>query len=284
MRDFLRQFLLYSRSERRAVVTLVVLVIAVLLIPKTYHFYTSAPKVSLSDSSLIRDVAGLKKTDTLMNQSADTSRSKLFYFDPNVIGMSDWMRLGLTEKQATVIEKYKSKGGKFYKPDDLRKIYVISDEMKDRLVPYVHIEQDNNKKGERDFYTIEINSADSAAFEALEGIGPSYASRIIKYRKVLGGFYRIEQVGETYGISDSTFQIIKSHLTVNPALISTIDINTTDYEILRKHSYIHAKMAHAIIGYRNMNGRYESLEELKKVKLMTEDIFIKIKPYLTVSQ
>jgi DNA uptake protein ComE-like DNA-binding protein len=282
MREFLRQFLLYSRSERRAVVTLSVLIVAVIFIPKAYHFYSSKPVISFSDSSLVKDIAVLQEADTMPEMSGDLDSAKLFQFDPNVIGISDWVLLGLTEKQAAVIEKYKSKGGKFHKPDDLRRIYVLSDEMKDRLVPYVRIERGNSKKDDKDFYTIEINTADSAAYEALEGIGPAYAAHIIKYRKVLGGFYRIEQVGEAYGISDSTFQLIRPHLKVNPSLVSKININETDYEALRKHPYIRAKIAHAIIGYRNMNGKYESLDELKKLKPVTDEIYKKIEPYLTV--
>lgn len=274
MRDFLRQFLLYSRSERRAVVALAVLIIIVVLIPKAFHYYTAIPKVTLADSSLIGEITLLNKVDTIQEDEIDTSRSKLFQFDPNIIGVADWVKLGLTEKQAAVIEKYKSKGGRFRKPDDLRKIYVISDEMKDRLVPYIHIGRDES------FYYIEINTADSAAFEELDGIGPTYASHIIKYRNALGGFCRVDQVGETHGISDSTYQHIKLHLTVNPALVTRIDINEADYETLRRHPYIHAKIAHAIIGYRNMNGKFESLEELKKVKAITNEIYIKIVPYL----
>jgi len=276
VRDFFRQFLLYSRPERRAVVTLLLLIVTVILVPKAFHYYTAIPKITLADSSLVREITLLNKADTIQEDEIDTSRSNLFQFDPNIIGVADWVKLGLSEKQAAVIEKYKSKGGRFRKPDDLRKIYVISDEMKDRLVPYVHIGRDES------FYYIEINTADSAAFEELDGIGPTYASHIIKYRNALGGFYRVDQVGETHGISDSTFLLIKPHLTVNPALVTKMDINEADYETLRKHPYIHARIAHAIIGYRNMNGRYESLEELKKLKPITDELYNKIQHYLIV--
>ena len=296
MRDFLRQYMLYSRSERRAVIALIFLIIIVILIPKGYHFYFVKASPVYIDTTLHRSLEVFQKNDLVngdsmttvsLNHTVDSPAinklsAHLFFFDPNTISIADWELLGLSEKQAEVIEKYKSKGGRFRNPDDLRKIYVLSDEMKSVLVPYVHIAANNESKskGIKGFYSIEINTADSAAYEALYGIGPAYASRIVKYRRILGGFYSVEQVRETYGISDSTFMLIKPHLTVNPALVNKIDINNADYEILRKHPYIHAKIAHAIIGYRTMNGKFESLDKLKELKLITEDVFNKIAPYL----
>ena len=44
------------------------------------------------------------------------------------------------------------------------------------------------------------------------GIGAKLASRIIHFRGKLGGFYQIEQVGETFGLPDSSFQKIKYYL------------------------------------------------------------------------
>ena len=289
MRDFLRQFMLYSRSERRAVVALVLLIAIVLLIPQAYHFYGTKAQVSFADTTISKDLAALGKSDAVNYEGIDSfkhqAHGELFYFDPNTIGAEDWVRLGLTGKQAAVIEKYKAKGGRFYHPDDLRKIFVMSEEMKERLVPYVKISESalaNNKQAAKAFYSIEINTADSAAFEALYGIGPALSRRIVKFRGLLGGFYRIEQVGETYGVSDSTYQLIKPHLTVNPGLVIKMDINSADYETLRKHPYIHAKIAHAIIAYRGLNGKFENLEELKTLKPMTDDIYKKIGPYLKV--
>ena len=46
----------------------------------------------------------------------------MFYFDPNGLPVSKWKKLGLTEKQITVIKNYENKGGRFEKPSDLQKI------------------------------------------------------------------------------------------------------------------------------------------------------------------
>ena len=286
MRDFLRQFLLYSRSERRAVVALVVLIVIILIIPGVYRFYIVKPNTVFIDSTIVKDLAvrndSPADTNTSNIRATNTRASDLFYFDPNTISIDEWKRLGLTEKQAASIEKYKSKGGRFKTADDLRRMYVLSDEMKDRLVPYVKINGVNSNLSAKSSYIIEINTADSAAFEALYGIGPVLSSRIIRYRKSLGGFYSIEQIAEVHGLSDTTFQLIRHQLTVNPSSIVRIDINTADYEVLQKHPYIRARIAHAIIGYRDTNGKFTSLEQIKGLKVISADIYKKLEPYLKI--
>lgn len=296
MRNFIRQFMLYTRSERRAVIALVVIIMIVVVSPAVIRFYIKKPSVSYRMSTTYPDLLAFRQRDSIglidmkdaEKDSASNHERKLlpFYFDPNTIGTNEWQQMGLSVKQAEVIEKYKSKGGKFRKPDDLRKIYVFSEEEKDKLVPYVKIpDTDQNARYEEKgtFYSIEVNTADSAAFEELYGIGPYLASKIIKYRTSLGGFYRIDQVGEAYGMRDSTFGLIKKHLTVNPSLINKININNVEYEELRKHPYIHAKIAHAIIIYRNLNGKYESLEQLKEIKQISTEQYERLIHYISTN-
>ena len=301
MRDFLRQFMLYSRSERRAVIALTVLIVLAVIAPRAYHFYSYKADIPIRDTLLRNEIAQWQKsTDETIDSSSEinpttstpithSSDKVLFYFDPNTIGIAEWQKLGLSEKQAAGIEKYKSKGGKFRTADDLRKMYTLSDADKDRLVPYVRISgsesssRTNGKsKGYNASYVIDVNTADSAAYEALWGIGPVLSARIVKYRGLLGGFVRIEQVGEVYGIRDSIFMSIRPHLTIKPALVHKLNINEADYETLRKHPYLHAKLAKAIVGYRENNGKFENMEQLKQFKAVTDEVYQKIIPYLTL--
>jgi competence protein ComEA len=56
---------------------------------------------------------------------------------------------------------------------------------------------------------ININIADSAALEALPGIGPVIAQRIIDYRLANGPFTQIEEIMDVSGIGPATFERIK---------------------------------------------------------------------------
>ena len=66
---------------------------------------------------------------------------------------------------------------------------------------------------------IDVNTADTTAFISLPGIGSKLAARIITFREKLSGFYSVEQIGETYGLPDSTFQKIKQYLKLDNASV-----------------------------------------------------------------
>ncbi|MCW3125966.1 MAG: uptake protein and related DNA-binding protein [Bacteroidetes bacterium] len=292
MRDFIRQFLLYSRSERKAVIALVMLIIMVIAIPAAYRFYIVKTTIHASDTTLQKEMAQWQKEDTQQNDTTSEENppslaspaghtGDLFYFDPNTIGLTGWQKLGLSQKQAEGIEKYKSKGGQFRRPEDLRRLYSLTDQDKERLIPYVKI-TGSPGSATKGSYMVEINTGDSAAFEALWGIGPVLSARIVKYRTQLGGFVRVDQIGEVKGVRDSRFMEIRPHLIVNPALVHKININEADFETLRKHPYIHAKIAHAIIGYRQNKGKFENQGQLKELKAVPDEVYEKISPYLTL--
>ncbi|MEQ1678667.1 MAG: helix-hairpin-helix domain-containing protein, partial [Chitinophagaceae bacterium] len=128
----------------------------------------------------------------------------------------------------------------------------------------------------------DINSADTAALIALPGIGSKLAMRIINFRDKLGGFYSISQVGETFGLADSTFQKIKQYLKLESSSVKKININTTTLDELKAHPYIKWSVANPIIAYRKEHGNFLSIEDLKKVMAVTDDIYQRIAPYLEV--
>ena len=116
----------------------------------------------------------------------------------------------------------------------------------------------------------------------MPGIGSKLATRIITFRDKLGGFYSLTQIGETFGLPDSTFQKIKQYLKLENTSIRKININNATIDQLKAHPYIKWSLANPIIAYRNEHGFFSKIEDLKKVMAVTEDIYNKISPYLTV--
>lgn len=64
-------------------------------------------------------------------------------------------------------------------------------------------------------HSININTADKAALETLNGIGPSKAQAIIDYRTQDGPFASIEDINNVSGIGEATYNNIKDHITVS---------------------------------------------------------------------
>ena len=129
---------------------------------------------------------------------------------------------------------------------------------------------------------VDINSADTTAFIALPGIGSKLAARIISFRDKLGGFYSVAQLGETFGLPDSTFQKIKQYLKLENTSVRKININKATIDELKAHPYIKYSLASPIVAYRNEHGAFAKVEDIKKVMLVTDDIYNKIAPYLIV--
>jgi competence ComEA-like helix-hairpin-helix protein len=127
---------------------------------------------------------------------------------------------------------------------------------------------------------VDINLADTTAFIALPGIGSKLAERIVKFREKLGGFYSIDQIGEVYGLADSVFQKIRPLFLMAPFLVKKININTVSLDELKAHPYIRFNIARSIISYREQHGAFTAIEDLKKLVLMTDDIYTKAYPYL----
>jgi competence protein ComEA len=72
----------------------------------------------------------------------------------------------------------------------------------------------------------------------LPGIGSKLSQRIIAFRNKLGGFYSVEQVGETYRLPDSTFQKIKPKLILGNNNVKQININAASIDEMKAHPYL----------------------------------------------
>ena len=129
--------------------------------------------------------------------------------------------------------------------------------------------------------SFELNTADSLDLVQLYNIGPVIARRILKYRSLLGGFVNKEQLREVYGIDSARYNDIAPHLTVNPNLISRMDINSADIDQLKHHPYLDYYQAKAIIRLREEKGPYQSVRDILNIPLIDSETFTRIEPYLT---
>jgi DNA uptake protein ComE-like DNA-binding protein len=126
----------------------------------------------------------------------------------------------------------------------------------------------------------DLNLSDSSELIKLPGIGPVLSSRIIKFRHLLGGFARISQLKEVYGLPEETFNMIKDHVFADSTVVRKIDINSAGYKELSHLHYFEKYEVTAILKYRELKGRIKSIDDLTDNKLISMEKAIKVRPYL----
>lgn len=126
---------------------------------------------------------------------------------------------------------------------------------------------------------VDINRADSSDLLPLPGIGPVFAGRIIKYRKLLGGFVSVDQLGEVYGIPVETVQKIGSMLFIDSSAIRKIQIDSASFRELLRHPYLEYEHVKSLVEYRDFRGEINSARELMKNHILPDTTLSKIDVY-----
>ena len=180
-----------------------------------------------------------------------------FRFNPNTVSLEDLQRLGFSEKQAQAIDNYRQKGGRFRRPGDFAKSYVVSDSVFKRLEQYIDIPK------------LDINKADSTSLLDLPGIGPWFAGRIVSYREALYGYSSVEQLLDIKNFSQERLDGIMDLVTLSKP--QPYPLWSLPEEELAKHPYISSMEAHGIVLYRNHNKKEAlSVDGLLKAGVISE--------------
>lgn len=303
IRKWLNNYFEFSKKEFNGLMVLLVLLAGTFLFPMIYRALVPVELPSAEEQLAVLKFAmanqpkeekdGRKR---IFSPSADREKRKsvLFYFDPNVIDINDWQKLGLSEKQAQAILNYRSKGGIFRKKTDLKKMYTLSSQLYEALEPFVRIAGTDPgliQNGEVKFKAqaaipketkiIELNGADTLQLDEIRGIGRVFARRIVAYRERIGGFHKKEQLKEVFGIDSLKYEEIKNQVIADPGKLKKININTAVLTDFKNHPYIRHKQVNAVIEYRKQHGNYSNIADLNKVAILTPEIIGRLAPYLT---
>jgi DNA uptake protein ComE-like DNA-binding protein len=126
---------------------------------------------------------------------------------------------------------------------------------------------------------IDLNRADSAMLLPLPGIGPVFSGRIIKYRKLLGGYVSVAQLNEVYGLKEETVDLIQDRLLVDTMTLIRLDLNHATFRELLKHPYLEYTDVKALFAYRDFAGTIHSVRELQDNFILADSVLQKVLPY-----
>lgn len=210
-------------------------------------------------------------------------------FNPNDYSLSQWMALGLTEKQANVVLKFCKYPLK--SNEDLKRIFVIPEALYQRIkdstiypskAPNHNTTNALTLQPEKQPKRITIGAIDSAKLVSIKGIGPFYAKMIMRYERALGGFHKKEQLLEVYKMNSETYEILCNKLDFSETQIRKISINKANTEELDRHPYLNRWQANSIVKMRVQLGGFQSLNELRKSHLINAEDFEKLEPYVSL--
>lgn len=315
-----KEYLTFTKKERRAILVLLIVFGIILVNP---YLFSDTSEVSLSDNrELVDQLKQLIPDSQEPARRPGTNRrniyfaeevvpgSEFFYFDPNTISEDQWMRLGVNARAAATIRKYISRGGRFRKPEDLKKIYTLNTGVAEKLIPWIVItnpegrkdseivysstqnffsgaedsEQPANRRQPKNYFEIEINAVDTATLKRLPGIGSARARAMVRYRTSLGGFISIDQVSEVYNLPDSLFGKLRPYLKLDTGTVRKINLNTAKYAELAAHPYIKRAAAEAILAYRKSHGLFTAVADLKQLHYFDDALLQKLIPYFTTDR
>ena len=300
IKNWLSGFFHFNKQERNGVFVLCVILAFVIclkiflpfLVDRNNKVELVTLKVEAASSQDVKHVEDQKKHTEASFSEPQNYSQKRFVFNPNTVSEKDAIALGFSKKLSATLINFRNKGGKFFKPEDLKKLYGLSPKLYNELEPYILIPNTRPAFKKDTIYPkhtyekktfvkelVEINSADSLKIVYLKGIGPGFTKRIIKYRTLLGGFHSVDQLKEIYGMTDSVYTILVSQISLDKANITKIPVNVIDFNTLKKHPYFNFQSAQALINYRNKHGKLTEAD-IANLGIFSPEKLKLILPYL----
>ena len=291
-------------------VLLVILVIGTLIAVKRLRPQEDVEVGWSNDSTKMEFVAyqvrqdSIRKAQWKKTYKRDTIAIRLQVFDPNTADSSTLVHLGFKPWQAKNLLKYRAKGGRYRKPEDLKRLYGMTDSMYQILQPYIQIvrtEVDSlrmDSMGRDSLWRdttrydsmpkwqhvkkdtiLNLRTADTTELKMIRGVGSYRAKQIVRYRDALGGFVRVEQLREVEGMESVADSVMK-HFVLDSANVKQLNVNSMGVRQLSRHPYLRFEDAKAIYELRRRKIKLDSIEQLYELETLSEETIKKVAPYL----
>ncbi|MGI4759874.1 MAG: ComEA family DNA-binding protein [Janthinobacterium lividum] len=233
---------------------------------------------------------------------------RLAPFDPNTLTAEGWEARGVPHFVAGRIVNYGQKAGGFRAKSQVQRIYGLPDSVYQRLAPFMQLpealpgrERPDYAAGRPPFgdkgasppsrfprkpahlQPFDLNLADTTQLMQIKGIGQGRAKWIVKRRDELGGYLAENQLEEVFVLRDAPDLVdsLRKYTFVAPGFVPRpVHVNSASFDELWPHPYVGKPLARLLVAYRKQHGPFAAPDDLRQLKLLKEENFVKLRPYV----
>ncbi len=302
MKTNLKDYAHFTKAQVKGIFVLASITLLFFILPKINSKLATQGVTDFSkfEEEITEFETALEKKDVdspRRNEKLPNANATLFSFDPNTVSKENLLALGLSTSVATTFVNFRNKGFKFYKKEDLKRVYGIKETDYQRLVPYIKIakpkktpyskktnktKKQPKQKGLTPF-KFNPNEADKATLLRL-GLSGKVVQTIINYRNKGGRFRKREDLKKVYGLSITNYLTLVEYIDLPEKIIPIaekgiipkdipqsfdktasikIDINNSSVEDWKQLKGIGEITAKRIVNYRDKLGGFLSIDQLK---------------------
>ena len=228
-------------------------------------------------------------------------------FDPNALTAEGWEARGVPHFVAGRIVNYGQKAGGFRAKSQVQRIYGLPDSVYQRLAPFMQLPAALPARGAgyaaaRGFgaggggrafektarkpthlLPFDLNQADTTQLMQIRGIGRGRAQGLVKYRAALGGYVSASQLADFFMLRDAPDLVdsLRKYTFVAPGFAPRpVLVNSATFDELWPHPLVRKPLARLIVAFRQQHGPFKTPDELRQIKILKEEDFVKLRPYV----
>lgn len=282
----------YHKEQRNGIFALLALVV---LFQIAYFFldFSSGDIVDVNTQEVLKFQ---QEIDSLKQIELEARKPKIFPFNPNYITDAKGYELGMTNEEIDLLHAYRSSGKFMNSAKEFQQVTKVSDSLLAVISPYfkfpdwVVAKKETQVKKAKEKNTSQslsfsdkkdLNTVTAEELLKVYGVGEVLSKRIVKFRSSLQGFSSDTILYKVYGLKPETVEEIMKYYTVKSIPeISPININTATFKEVLKVPYIDYELTKKIFQYKDRNNGFNSIEELKNIEGLDQELFDKIVVYL----
>ncbi|KAF2515163.1 ComEA family DNA-binding protein [Flavobacterium foetidum] len=274
---FLKPYFQYTNQQKKGLLFLF-LVICILQLAYFYLDFDDPEEKFPEQEKWL----GLQsQVDSLKSEKYKTE-TKVYLFNPNFISDYKAYKLGMSVAEIDRLLAFRKQNKFVNSAQEFQQVTKISDSLLRVISPlfkFPEWTQHKTSEKNKEIYTynnsvkkekiaiMNLNDASQDDLMKIYGIGEALSKRILKQKESLGCFVSMEQLNDVWGLSPEVITELNAHFKITVSdNIKKIDLNEASLKEISQFPYFNYGLAKQIVTYRSMNGNFNNIEDLAKIK------------------